>query len=103
MRRSDVDRLQPFQLVIHYLAAGWLYETRDAIYMTDDAWDWLCVRLDREWDTIEHRHKHIIDRPALATGTASYLTDETVPLITRRLACRLEGSGRIDPGRSYLI
>lgn len=64
---------RPNMLVPYFLMAAYAYEELGDPFLTDGGWDWLCVQLDRQWDAVEHRHKHLIDRDALATGTASFL------------------------------
>jgi hypothetical protein len=70
--------------------AGWLYEQRNISLLTDEAWDFLCHRLDREWETLpNHPHVLLIKQDALTTATAQYLTDKYVPQYTRSAAMQL--------------
>ena len=73
---DDPERAEPGRpnmLIPYFLMAAHAYEEMDDPFLTDAGWDWLCSTLDRQWDVVEHRHKHLIDRAALASGTASYL------------------------------
>ena len=64
---------RPNMLVPYFLMAAYAYEELGDPFLTDGGWDWLCEQLDQQWNVVEHRHKHLIDRDALASGTASYL------------------------------
>lgn len=75
-------------LVPWYLTASYAYYIRDASIMSDGDYDSLCARLDREWDRVEHRHKHLIDRDWLSAGTC-FLRREQYPTITKSAACGL--------------
>ncbi len=55
-------------LVPWYLMASYGYYIRDESLLRDTTFDTFCRELDRHWDYVEHRHKHIIDRASLAAG-----------------------------------
>lgn len=95
----DVDLMPANLLVPHYLMAGWLYERHNVSMMSDDAWDYLCSRLDVEFDDVTHPHLKHVDRDSLATATAQYLTDDRVPLMARGAAVQYAG-GNLDAGAS---
>lgn len=105
-RATDIASLDGNGLVAYYLQAGWLYENRFASFLDDAQWDALCTRLIAEWDEIpDSEHKRVIQRDALDTGTASYLTDETTPLIAQYSASKklFEATGEVvepRPARS---
>jgi len=63
----------PNMLIPWFLMSVFAYEELDDPFLTDGCYDWCCRELDARWDAIEHQHKHLIDRDALRTGTASYL------------------------------
>lgn len=75
-------------MVPFYLMASYSYYIRDASIMSDGDYDSLCARLDRQWDRVEHRHKHLIDRDWLSAGTC-FLRREQYPTITKSAACGL--------------
>lgn len=75
-------------LVPWFLMCGYAYEVLDRPLVSDATWDLLCRTLDRMWDSYEHRHKHLVERESLSTGTASYLTADRVPGIARSAAER---------------
>lgn len=75
-------------MVPFYLMASYTYYIRDASIMSDGDYDSLCARLDRQWDRVEHRHKHLIDRDWLSAGTC-FLRREQYPTITKSAACGL--------------
>jgi hypothetical protein len=91
---------RPNMLVPYFMMAAYAYEELGDPFLTDAGWDWLCAQLDQHWDAIEHRHKHLIDRDALATGTASYLVGR-FPTIVKGAAKTLmsEYSRPEDVGR----
>jgi len=72
-------------LVPWWIMAAWTYE-QGLDFISDGLFDEIAVRLDREWETIAHQHKHLLDRallksalaiggnwPNLAIGTATKL------------------------------
>ena len=78
-RRMIAAIRNPNLMVPWFLMAAYAYEHLDDPIISDGAWDDLCLRLKREWKSIHHRHKWIIDRKQLVTGTASYLTKDDYP------------------------
>jgi hypothetical protein len=72
--RLSVDRLSGGQLVSFYLMASYLYYREDVGLFEDSEFDKLCVRLDSDWDSIEHIHKHLIEREALSATTGFYIS-----------------------------
>lgn len=54
-----------------YLMASYLYYYRPDLppLMSDAEFDSLCVGLLRDWDSIEHVHKYLLDKDSLAVGT----------------------------------
>lgn len=66
--KANANLLVPF-----YLSTSWLYYERDESIISDDLYGVICERLDREWDSIEHWHKGLVDRSSLAAGTGYYL------------------------------
>lgn len=59
---------RPNLLVPHFLVASYLYYVCDAPVIRDETFDEIVRLLDEKWDTVEHRHKHLIDRSLLKTG-----------------------------------
>lgn len=45
-----------------YLMSCYAYEELAAPFLTDAEFDQLGQHIAKEWDNIEHRHKHLIDR-----------------------------------------
>ena len=75
-------------LVPWYLIACWAYFVGDHPLLTDARFDRLCRELDGEWETIEHRHKHLVDRAWLQAGTCG-LAREAYPCSVRGAATHL--------------
>jgi hypothetical protein len=74
-----------------FLQASWLYYHADTSLLTDERYDRLCKELDAEWDDLTHVHKGVIDREALAAGTAFSIPDEAYPTMCVTAACHLAG------------
>lgn len=71
---KNVDMLVPW-----WLCAAYAYEIEDNPILSDGAWDELCKRLKLQWNNIRHRHKWLIDRHQLITGTAHYMSEDDYP------------------------
>ena len=59
----------PGVMVPWYLMTSWLYYQRDISLLPDEEYDQLCKKLLRDFDRIEHPHKHFVDREGLSAGT----------------------------------
>ncbi len=99
--RQSVNMTVPW-----YLMAAYGYYHRGFSLLSDPAFDQICLTLQRRWDEIEHRHKHIIDRRDIAAGSC-FLPVEAFPPIVKsaalilasfHLAERLEIIARDSPG-----
>jgi len=64
-----IDTLTDKQLVTHYLMSCYLYYELDQQVYSDDQFDQLAKRLLRQWDSVEHMHKHLITKGDLEAGT----------------------------------
>lgn len=80
-------------LVPWYLMTSYLYYVKDKSVVSDRTYDDLCKRLLAEWNWIEHRHKDLIDREALAAGTGYYIKESDYPLIVKSAAERMLSGG----------
>jgi hypothetical protein len=92
-RLFHVTRDSPNLLVPWYLMSIYSYYHLDESLLGDDAYDMLCVRLDVLWDTIEHPHKHLVDRSALGAGTGFQIPESHYPEITKSAAKRIIRGG----------
>lgn len=63
-----VVRARPNALVPHYLIHSFLYYKLETSVITDAAFDEMVSRLEAQWDSIEHRHKGLLDRSFLKSG-----------------------------------
>lgn len=61
-------RANPGLLVPHFLLHSYLYYVEDSPVISDAAFDEIVKMLDAQWDTVQHRHKALIDRSMLKTG-----------------------------------
>lgn len=79
---------------------AYAYQCLDETLISDHLYDQIAKRMDAEWDTLAHEHKHVVDRAALRTGTSSYLaTPGDYPAKVRGAAERIlyPGRGRAAP------
>jgi NAD-dependent DNA ligase len=58
----------PNLLIPHFLMHSWLYYVKDTPLVSDDTFDWITKELGARWDSLEHRHKALIDPSLLKTG-----------------------------------
>lgn len=79
-------------LVAWFLVASWSYYVGDHPLISDALFDRICRDLDAEWEAIEHRHKHLIDRAWLTAGTCA-LAREAYPPSVRGAAAHLARTG----------
>lgn len=83
----DLINLKPSSLVNLYLMSSYLYYIlSQSGLLTDDEYDLCCKLLDEHWDSIEHQHKHIIDRASLSATTGFTLKESDYPLIVKHAA-----------------
>ena len=60
-------------LVPYYLMHSYLYYVMNEPIISDMEYDELCKELKDKWDSIEHYHKHLIDKQSLGAGTGYQL------------------------------
>ncbi|GAB5503438.1 DNA ligase LigA-related protein [Pyruvatibacter sp.] len=89
VRCSEIIQSKPHMLVPWYLMASYLYYWEDISLLSDSLYDRLCKQLLDQWDSIEHRHKGLIDRESLASGTGYALLRGDYPEMTKSCAIRL--------------
>jgi hypothetical protein len=77
-------------LVPWYLITAYAYYILDESIITDAEFDTMAKDLLANYDTIEHRHKQLIDKENLAAGTL-LLAEEDYPLIVKDIANELVG------------
>lgn len=74
-------------LVPYFLMASYLYYIADKALFSDGWFDTvLCPRLYKEWGSIKHVHKHLINHSDLQAGTGFYLKEGDYPNITKDAA-----------------
>lgn len=78
---------KPNVAVPWYLVTSWLYYRHDISVIPDDDYNELALRLMESWDTIDHRHKHLITLDDLKAGTGYAITE--YPEIVRSAATRI--------------
>lgn len=79
------DRIldKPNVIVPWYLSLSYAYYVLDESLADDWAYDKLCKMLDRQWDSIKHQHKYLIDRSSLSAGTGYALDFDGFPTIIK--------------------
>ena len=60
-------------LVPYYLMHSYLYYVMNEPIISDIEYDELCKELKDKWNSIEHYHKHLIDKQSLGAGTGYQL------------------------------
>lgn len=65
--------------VAHYLIHSFLYYQIGHSVISDEEYDSICRYLLDNFDAIEHEHKHLLDKEALAAGTAYHLKRDDYP------------------------
>ncbi len=82
-------KANPNLLVPHWLIASFMYYVEDNPILADATFDAIVRDLGDQWDMVEHRHKHLIDRGMLKSGF--YLQPEDYPGIVKGAASALRG------------
>ena len=59
----------PNMLVPYYLMFSYLYYEKNISLIEDTEFDKLCSTLLEKYDSVEHMHKHLVDKGALSAGT----------------------------------
>ena len=65
----SINRLVPI-----YLMSSYLYYEQDKNVLEDTQFDYLCKKLYDNWDSVEHMHKHLIDKDNLKAGSGYGIT-----------------------------
>lgn len=86
---ADLAARSASGLVSLYLIASYAYYHLDETIMADSHYDAMCVRLDAEWDAIQHPHKGLIDRDGLGATTGYAIPKDSYPLIVQHIAVRM--------------
>jgi hypothetical protein len=77
-------------LVPWYLITAYAYYILDESLIQDYEFDTMAKELLENYDTISHRHKHLVSKEALAAGSL-LLAEEDYPLIVVSVAEQLVG------------
>jgi len=68
-----IYKTNPNMLVPYYLMHSYLYYVMNEPIISDMEYDELCKELKDKWDSVEHYHKHLIDKQSLGAGTGYQL------------------------------
>ena len=71
--KMDYNEISIKLLVPYYLCYSYLYYEENKSLISDSEYDIICKRLHKNWDQVEHMHKHLIDKNSLLAGTGYYL------------------------------
>ena len=55
--------------VPYYLMASYAYYEKDDPILSDDFYDKLAKNIIKQWDNIEHYHKHLLSKDMLEAGS----------------------------------
>ena len=69
LHNISLNRLVPI-----YLMSSYLYYEHDKNVIDDTQFDYLCKKLYDNWDSVEHMHKHLIDKDNLKAGSGYGIT-----------------------------
>ena len=69
LHNISLNRLVPI-----YLMSSYLYYEHDKNVIDDIQFDYLCKKLYDNWDSVEHMHKHLIDKDNLKAGSGYGIT-----------------------------
>tara|TARA_R100000951_G_C2556624_1_gene154190 strand:+ start:225 stop:494 length:270 start_codon:yes stop_codon:yes gene_type:complete len=69
LHNVSLNRLVPI-----YLMSSYLYYEHDKNVIDDTQFDYLCKKLYDNWDSVEHMHKHLIDKDNLKAGSGYGIT-----------------------------
>ena len=70
----ELHNISNNRLVPIYLMSSYLYYERDLNVLDDTQFDYLCKKLYDNWDSVEHIHKHLIDKDNLKAGSGYGIT-----------------------------
>ena len=69
LNNISINRLVPI-----YLMSSYLYYEHDKNVLDDTQFDYLCKKLYDNWDSVEHMHKHLLDKDNLKAGSGYGIT-----------------------------
>lgn len=95
--------VRPNLIVPWLLMAGYAYHHLDAPILSDGYWDELCHLALTQWDSIEHRHKHLVGIDDLTAGSLYALPEDAYPRISRSAARRILREGVVKCASGYLV
>ena len=82
---KEITQKNPNMLVPWYLMAAYAYYELDDPFLSDAVFDEMAKSLHKQWDTIEHFHKHLLTRMDLVAGTYLGKYPERVKGATKHL------------------
>tara|TARA_R100000541_G_scaffold1902_1_gene7004 strand:+ start:25224 stop:25517 length:294 start_codon:yes stop_codon:yes gene_type:complete len=66
---NKIIKINPNMMIPYYLMASYAYyEESDPIF-SDSYFDNLAKNILKEWDNLDHYHKHLLDRDVLEAGS----------------------------------
>ena len=70
----ELNNISLNRLVPIFLMSSYLYYEHDKNVLDDTQFDYLCKKLYDNWDSVEHMHKHLIDKDNLKAGSGYGIT-----------------------------
>ncbi len=89
LNERHIASLSSNRLISFYLTSSYAYYELNETFMEDSAYDLICQRLKAEWHSINHPHKHFVDKTGLDATTGFALKFHKLPLIVRGATFRL--------------
>lgn len=62
-----------------YLIASYSYYLRDESLLSDEVFDKMCLHILENWDTLEHKLKHLVSKESLSAGTGYDINFQNFP------------------------
>ncbi len=72
-----------------FLMSSYMYYIQDKSLLHDHEYDSLCRFMLANWDSLEHRHKHLISVDDLKAGSGFTIKEEDYPQIVKNAAWQI--------------
>lgn len=79
----------PQAIIPWWLMASYLYYVHDVSMLSDGLYDQMSQDILRDWEELEHKHKHLIPLENLESGSLYTWTADDYPVTTRGAAIHL--------------
>ena len=62
-------KINPSSCIAWYLMASYAYYVKDESLLSDETFDKLCKHIYDNWDSLNHKLKHLVPKESLTAGT----------------------------------